>query len=215
MVRTPTEPAAPRSLHLWHSYMPRRATVTYLGLPRRACCLPTTDREKAADWWSHAAVGPTHTAVPDRLDRSAATTNAAVVRPQQHKRTEPLGLRALVVSGAPFARMVCKRRPTRADPHRKATAGTGPGPVPTGVWVERMRKDAIALQRHFGCDLEPVGDLEQSTVVVVPTATGDARRKVQRRRTGTTRRTDVYAADADAAAQRCRLYARAMPHFPP
>jgi hypothetical protein len=51
--------------------------------------------------------------------------NAAVVRPRQHKRTEPLGLRALVVSGVPFARMVCKRRPTRADPHRKA-----PGPVP-------------------------------------------------------------------------------------
>ncbi len=195
-------------------YATPRATSAYLGapaafpLPRDSGGLVAPCRRRA---YTHS-----RTRLTGSIDRQRQRQmNVAVVRPRQHKRTEPLGLCALVVSGVPFARMVCKRRPTRADPHRKATAGTGPGPVPTGVWVERMRKDAIALQRHFGCDLEPVGDLEQSTVVVVPTATGDARRKVQRRRTGTTRRTDVYAADADAAAQRCTLYARAMPHFPP
>ena len=196
MVRTPTEPAAPACTF----GIP--ATPRALPRPRCACCLTTTSRKRRTD----GAMPPSGLHTQPRLDRSAATTNAAVVRPQQHKRTEPLGLRALVVSGAPFARMVCKRRPTRADPHRK---------VPTGVRDERMRKDAIARCGHFGCDLEPVGDLEQSTVVVVPIATGDATCKVQRRRTGTTRRTDVYAADADAGAQRCTLYARAMPYVPP
>ena len=212
MVRTPTEPAAPRSLHLWHSYMPRRApllpTSAYLGapaafpLPRDSGGLVAPCRRRA---YTHS-----RTRLTGSIDRQRQRQmNVAVVRPRQHKRTEPLGLRALVVSGVPFARMVCKRRPTRADPHRKA-----PGPVRTGGFGLRDAKGCNRA-RHFGCDLEPVGDLEQSTVVVVPIATGDATCKVQRRRTGTTRRTDVYAADADAAAQRCTLYARAMPYFPP